>query len=90
MGILEKVEPAVWEVDPLVGEEGNCRYIWDVQESGEPVFFPQKQLAWSFQVRCGTSLGLGFCCGAGGTERNELLWFGEVFFSMSCWGRAAS
>lgn len=39
MGILEKVEPAVWEVDLPVGEEGNCRYIWDVQESGEPVFF---------------------------------------------------
>lgn len=39
MGILEKVEPALCEVDPLVREEGNCRYIWDVQVSGEPVFF---------------------------------------------------
>lgn len=32
----------VWEVDPPLGRRGICRYIWDVQDSSDDVFFPQK------------------------------------------------
>lgn len=47
-------------------------------------FSPQKQPPWSLQVRCGMSSGLGLCYGSDGTGKNELLWIGEVSFSMSC------